>query len=144
MLNQDIFASYTQKSVTFNGIEYFESISIDNDGNVSVWDVKNRILLKDFENLQLIDNEIVIIGTGFKNTTGNDNLIIDSISENTDYEIMDSVSAIRTFNILKTENRIVSIFFKNLSIFRVYRFALVPNFKMQPCFILNNKSCFTN
>ena len=112
MLNQDIFASYTQKSVTFNGIEYFESISIDNDGNVSVWDVKNRILLKDFENLQLIDNEIVIIGTGFKNTTGNDNLIIDSISENTDYEIMDSVSAIRTFNILKTENRIVSIFLK--------------------------------
>lgn len=112
MLNQDIFASYTQKSVTFNGIEYFESISIDNDGNVSIWDVKNRILLKDFENLQLIDNEIVIIGTGFKNTTGNDNLIIDSISENTDYEIMDSVSAIRTFNILKTENRIVSIFLK--------------------------------
>lgn len=112
MLNQDIFASYTQKSVTFNGIEYFESISIDNDGNVSVWDVKNRILLKDFENLQLIDNEIVIIGTGFKNNSGNDNLIIDSISENTDYEIMDSVSAIRTFNILKTENRIVSIFLK--------------------------------
>ena len=112
MLNKDIFASYTQKSVTFNGIEYFESISIDNNGNVSVWDVKNRILLKDFENLQLIDNEIVIIGTGFKNTTGNDNLIIDSISENTDYEIMDSVSAIRTFNILKTENRIVSIFLK--------------------------------
>ena len=112
MLNQDIFASYTQKSVTFNGIEYFESISIDNDGNVSVWDVKNRILLKDFENLQLIDNEIVIIGTGFKNTPANDNLIIDSISENTDYEIMDSVSAIRTFNILKTENRIVSIFLK--------------------------------
>ena len=112
MLNQDIFASYTQKSVTFNGIEYFESISIDNDGNVSVWNVKNRILLKDFENLQLIDNEIVIIGTGFKNNTGNDNLIIDSISENADYEIMDSVSAIRTFNILKTENRIVSIFLK--------------------------------
>ena len=112
MLNQDIFASYTQKSVTFNGIEYFESISIDNDGNVSVWDVKNRILLKDFENLQLIDNEIVIIGTGFKSTKSNDNLIIDSISENTDYEIMDSVSAIRTFNILKTENRIVSIFLK--------------------------------
>ena len=112
MLNQDIFASYTQKSVTFNGIEYFESISIDNDGNVSVWDVKNRILLKDFENLQLIDNEIVIIGTGLKNTSANDNLIIDSISENTDYEIMDSVSAIRTFNILKTENRIVSIFLK--------------------------------
>ena len=112
MLNKDIFASYTQKSVTFNGIEYFESISIDNDGNVSVWDVKNRILLKDFENLQLIDNEIVIIGTGFKNNSGNDNLIIDSISENTDYEIMDSVSAIRTFNILKTENRIVSIFLK--------------------------------
>ena len=112
MLNKDIFASYTQKSVTFNGIEYFESISIDNDGNVSIWDVKNRILLKDFENLQLIDNEIVIIGTGFKNNSGNDNLIIDSISENTDYEIMDSVSAIRTFNILKTENRIVSIFLK--------------------------------
>ena len=112
MLNKDIFASYTQKSVTFNGIEYFESISIDNDGNVSVWNVKNRILLKDFENLQLIDNEIVIIGTGFKSTNCNDNLIIDSISENTDYEIMDSVSAIRTFNILKTENRIVSIFLK--------------------------------
>ena len=112
MLNQDIFASYTQKSVTFNGIEYFESISIDNNGNVSVWDVKNKILLKDFENLQLIDNEIVIIGTGFKNTSANDNLIIDSISENTDYEIMDSISAIRTFNILKTENRIVSIFLK--------------------------------
>ena len=112
MLNKDIFASYTQKSVTFNGIEYFESISIDNNGNVSVWDVENKILLKDFENLQLIDNEIVIIGTGFKNNSGNDNLIIDSISENTDYEIMDSVSAIRTFNILKTENRIVSIFLK--------------------------------
>ena len=112
MLNQDIFASYTQKSVTFNGIEYFESISIDINGNVSVWNVEKRILLKDFENLQLIDNEIVIIGTGFKNNTDNDNLIIDSILENADYEIMDSVSAIRTFNVLKTENRIVSIFLK--------------------------------
>ena len=74
--------------------------------------MEKRILLKDFENLQLIDNEIVIIGTGFKNNTDNDNLIIDSILENADYEIMDSVSAIRTFNILKTENRIVSIFLK--------------------------------
>ena len=112
MLNKDIFASYTQKSVTFNGIEYFESISIDINGNVSVWNVEKRILIKDFENLQLIDNEIVIIGTGFKNNTDNDNLIIDSILENADYEIMDSVSAIRTFNILKVENRIVSIFLK--------------------------------
>ncbi len=112
MLNKEIFASYTQKSVTFNGIEYFESISIDINGNVSVWNVEKRILIKDFENLQLIDNEIVIIGTGFKNNTDNDNLIIDSILENADYEIMDSVSAIRTFNILKTENRIVSIFLK--------------------------------
>ena len=78
MLNKDIFASYTQKSVTFNGIEYFKSISIDNNGNVSVWDVENKILLKDFENLQLIDNEIVIIGTGFKNT-GQLNLLINNI-----------------------------------------------------------------
>ena len=71
--------------------------------------MENEILLKDFENLQLIDNEIVILGTGFKKH-GNDNLIINSISENTNCEIMDSLSAIRTFNILKTENRIVSIF----------------------------------
>ena len=36
MLNKDIFASYTQKSVTFNGIEYFESISIDNRRSISL------------------------------------------------------------------------------------------------------------
>ena len=112
-MNKNIFASYTEKSVTFNGIEYFRSISIDRNEKVSDWNVENEILLKDFENLQLIDNEIVILGTGFKAIDyGNDNLIIDSISENTNYEIMDSLSAIRTFNILKTENRIVSIFLK--------------------------------
>ena len=112
MLNKNIFASYTEKSVTFNGVEHFESIRIDRDANVSIWNVESGILLKDFENLQIIDNEIVIIGTGFKIDYRNDNLIIDSISENANYEIMDSVSAIRTFNVLKTENRIVSIFLK--------------------------------
>ena len=112
MLNKNIFASYTEKSVTFNGIEYFKSISIDREEKVSDWNVENGILLKDFENLQLIDNEIVILGTGFKGNQRNDNLIINSISENTNCEIMDSLSAIRTFNILKTENRIVSIFLK--------------------------------
>jgi uncharacterized protein len=112
MLKKNIFASYTKKSITFNGIEYFESINVDRDDNVSVWNVESRISLKDFESLQLIDSEIVIIGTGFKKYKRNDNLIIDSISENTDYEIMDSVSAIRTFNVLKTEDRIVSIFLK--------------------------------
>ena len=112
MLKKNIFASYTKKSITFNGIEYFESINVDRDDNVSVWNVESRISLKDFESLQLIDSEIVIIGTGFKKYKRNDNLIIDSISENTDYEIMDSVSAIRTYNVLKTEDRIVSIFLK--------------------------------
>jgi uncharacterized protein len=112
MLSKNIFSSYTEGSVIFNGIEYFESISIDRNENVSVWNVGNLILLKDFENLQLIDNEIVIVGTGFKNIVSNDNLIIDSFSENTDYEIMDSISAIKTYNVLKSESRIISIFLK--------------------------------
>ena len=111
-MNKNIFSSYTENSVTFNGIEYFKSIIIDRDEKVSEWILKNGIVLKDFENLQLIDNEIVILGTGFKDNQGNDNLIINSISENTNCEIMDSLSAIRTFNVLKTENRIVSIFLK--------------------------------
>ena len=111
-MNKNIFASYTENSVTFNGIEYFKSISIDRDEKVSEWILENGIVLKDFENLQLIDNEIVILGTGFKGIQSNDNLIINSISENTNVEIMDSLSAIRTFNVLKTENRIVSIFLK--------------------------------
>lgn len=112
MLSKNIFSSYTERSVTFDGIEYFESICIDRSENVSVWNVGNRILLKDFENLRLIDNEILIVGTGFKGNDSNDNLIIDSFSENADYDIMDSVSAIKTYNVLKSEDRIVSIYLK--------------------------------
>ena len=78
-MNKNIFASYTENSVTFNGIEYFKSISIDRDEKVSDWNVENGIVLKDFENLQLIDNEILILGTGFKGNQGNDSLIINSI-----------------------------------------------------------------
>ena len=43
MLNKNIFASYTEKSVTFNGVEHFESIRIDRDANVSIWNVESGI-----------------------------------------------------------------------------------------------------
>ena len=53
MLKKNIFASYTKKSITFNGIEYFESISVDRNDNVSVWNVENRISLKAVDDVSI-------------------------------------------------------------------------------------------
>jgi len=111
--NQDglnIIKAYTENSVSVNEETYTRSIVVQAHLLNPAWSPQNTEQLDNaaIRELAKLDTEIILLGTGQKQTFPDRRLFVPLYDRNIGIEVMDTPAACRTYNILLEEGRAVT------------------------------------
>jgi uncharacterized protein len=107
----NLVTAYDTSSVSINGQTYTESLVLMPDQLLTPWIGKRslpELALEDVAVLRDLKRPVVLIGTGAKQRFPAHALLVPLIEAGIGFEIMDTGSACRTYNILASEGRNVA------------------------------------
>jgi uncharacterized protein len=106
-INNSLIEARGPNKIKFKGVWYTESLIIFNNEVIHPWShsAANELSIDDFS--LAIENscEVVLLGTGEQQIFPNHTLITSLLKKGIGVEVMDTVSACRTYNILAAEYR---------------------------------------
>ena len=104
--NGNYFNSYRPGECTIQDVVYRRSIVV-RSADIQDWAPQTFEDLKeaDFEQLLSLDPEVILFGSGQRICFPNPRLTQKLLLRSVGFEVMDSMAACRTFNILAAENR---------------------------------------
>ena len=106
-INNSLIEARGPNKIKFKGVWYTDSLIIFNNEVIQPWhhSAANELCIDDF-NLAIDNNcEVVLLGTGEQQIFPNHTLITSLLKKGIGVEVMESVSACRTYNILAAEYR---------------------------------------
>ena len=106
-INNSLIEARGPNKIKFKGVWYTESLIIFNNEVIHPWShsAANELSIDDFS--LAIENscEVVLLGTGEQQIFPNHPLMTNLLKKGIGVEVMDTVSACRTYNILAAEYR---------------------------------------
>ena len=106
-INNSLIEARGPNKIKFKGVWYTESLIIFNNEVIHPWghSAANELSIDDFS--LAIENscEVVLLGTGEQQIFPNNTLMTSLLKKGIGVEVMDTVSACRTYNILAAEYR---------------------------------------
>jgi uncharacterized protein len=105
-----VIRNVSETAVRVNDTEYFESIVLTPDDQLTIWSDKPIADLTDADFDTVFDTkpEIVLLGTGTSNVFPPRELTFAFARRSIGLEVMDTPAAARTFNVLANEGRRVA------------------------------------
>lgn len=102
-------SAYDDQSIAINGLAYSQSLVLSPSELDSEWSPSsfNELRASHLETIYTMKPEIIILGTGSKQTFPPAEILRHLAIKQIGYEIMDTQAACRTFNILMAEGRTV-------------------------------------
>jgi len=103
--------SYTNSSVTINKQKYNKSLIIYQDDIFIDWELQdiNKLSLPDLNLLNKYNPELIILSTGDVSTYPTKNSLTLLYNSKIPFEIMNTASACRTYNLLVNDNRNIAV-----------------------------------
>ena len=106
----NLVAAYDASAITIKGQAYSDNLILTPDAVFSPWASQrsfSQLEEGDFAQIRDLQPALVLLGTGIKQRFPKPALLRALIDARIGYEVMDTGSACRTYNILATEGRLV-------------------------------------
>jgi len=106
-INNSLIEARGHNKIKFKGVWYTDSLIIFNNKVTQPWShsVANKLDIDDFSLAIKNNSEVVLLGTGERQIFPSHTLITKLLKQGIGVEVMDTVSACRTYNILAAEYR---------------------------------------
>ena len=106
-INNSLIEARGHNKIKFKGVWYTDSLIIFNNKVTQPWShsAANKLNIDDFSLAIKNNSEVVLLGTGELQIFPSHTLITKLLKQGIGVEVMDTVSACRTYNILSAEYR---------------------------------------